>query len=52
MVNSELKEGDLMLWIMDGPVRGTDLNDEFRTKSLELKSKIRNLKWNREEKHG
>jgi len=31
-----------MLWIMDGPVRGTDLNYELRMKSLELKSEIRN----------
>jgi hypothetical protein len=31
-----------MLWIMDGPERGTDLNYELRMKSFELKSKIRN----------
>ena len=42
MFNSELKEGDLMLWIMDSPARGTDINEELRMKSLELKSEIRN----------
>jgi hypothetical protein len=41
-LNSELKEGDLMLWIMNSPERGMDLNDELRMKSFELKSKIRN----------
>jgi len=35
--------GGLMLWIMGGPERGKDLNDELRMKSFELKSKIRNV---------
>jgi len=32
-----------MIWIMDGPKKGMDLNDELRMKTFELKFNIRNL---------